>query len=1328
VFATAIDLDAEDVDGPASFFDLDVEEGLALAVKKDLFVFDASSLALIATLDIPSDDAFRVSVARQVMTDLDGDGRDGLAENDDGDLIRVFEELKNLALVGGGSTGRLSFVDITEPHLPTVLGWLDTGAGAYRAVAVPQRGIAYLTTGSGIQVIDLTHPNHEGLWDPDGDGKDNRILADVPVAGAQDLRVDLGKGLAYVLQKGQGLAVVRLDSCDTDLGVDATRQQTPRRTRFSSKEQERAALLQGIESGKANDACQPFREKFALLAQGSSACIWSSTRSCSTAYQPGIADYDFELFVPEAQQAAAGPCALEIEKEIKKVNGLDGIDLSVFTESREQLEAGYRKVDPRGNDEDGHPSCGAGDDKYGDLCLGRTGLVLKWVLEGEWVHGYNDGLDLEHLIQTLRTPLPADAYSSPPPTSDLEPTHIVRLEGREWECLQDFALAKSFARIRVRYADLAKSEILDPSFVKKIHDAAKAGIRAVFGKLLATTEGNRLMLAATRADYDSPEGCLTGSSDPDTVADTSEITLKRCEGFEEYVASQAIRAVREGVRDASTGMPIFSEADALQAYEFYRRKADVGRQITEELDANEFITRTMQFLTRMKDDDVINDVYARTLDGFADASKRHANFDRCTQGITDYSPGGTNFKIKAPMRLFNDGYGVPFGSELVFYQDGVVKERREVTPPLTGGSEYFLKKDGERKLFSTKAQSGNAPHSLQFRLDPANDVTEYDKANNLDGFWYYVLDGRNAQPPATPNAKARPEPPSVDAPDEALPDPSASAICVDATHVAPSSPSIEVIALVDDQLDRAVDAGVSTTRSWVVRNTGNVTVQGLELHDSNAGTIAIEDLAAGASRVVSADSSYTPSADQTLLLTTLTGTDADGNGIGVASTQVRVTRVTARPPDKEPVILIPGVAGSVLSAGGREYWPGAGVLGGIDKRPLSLDPSQTDPPRVNATATDILRQVSVVGRVTEIYEPLLRALRNGGYPEYPIARVVSGQCQAGASDKLLFVFPYDWRHDNATHIVALDHLVDCVQHIHPGKRVHLMGHSMGGLIATRYALEHPDRIAKVITIGTPFLGAPKAINTLGTGDLLGGGQFLLVGDATLAKLARWFRGPHQLLPSRSYFDLGGRPFFVEPSATALDYAGYKRALDEQLFLPSMPAQATESFHTAAQDDRSTDMSYVRYFHVYGQQNRDTTVRDITQRRTFLQQVQSQPALSVGTGPPASASGGAANGVGTGGVWSRVAPDFSAREGPGDGTVPTLSATRKWMSNSGGPVQSASGNLNAPTARLWRVPRDGDDKLRDHNGMLTNPALHKYLLSVLEPWNPPPGVIPDEAAR
>ncbi len=40
----------------------------------------------------------------------------------------------------------------------------------------------------------------------------------------------------------------------------------------------------------------------------------------------------------------------------------------------------------------------------------------------------------------------------------------------------------------------------------------------------------------------------------------------------------------------------------------------------------------------------------------------------------------------------------------------------------------------------------------------------------------------------------------------------------------------------------------------------------------------------------------------------------------------------------------------------------------------------------------------------------------------------------------------------------------------PGGSVDLVGHSMGGLIAARYMGSHPDRVRRLVTIGTPFHG------------------------------------------------------------------------------------------------------------------------------------------------------------------------------------------------------------------------------------------------------------------
>jgi len=49
-------------------------------------------------------------------------------------------------------------------------------------------------------------------------------------------------------------------------------------------------------------------------------------------------------------------------------------------------------------------------------------------------------------------------------------------------------------------------------------------------------------------------------------------------------------------------------------------------------------------------------------------------------------------------------------------------------------------------------------------------------------------------------------------------------------------------------------------------------------------------------------------------------------------------------------------------------------------------------------------------------------------------------------------------------------------HARHGQRVHLVGWSLGGVFAREIAKRHPDKVAKVITLGSPFSGHPRANN------------------------------------------------------------------------------------------------------------------------------------------------------------------------------------------------------------------------------------------------------------
>ena len=64
------------------------------------------------------------------------------------------------------------------------------------------------------------------------------------------------------------------------------------------------------------------------------------------------------------------------------------------------------------------------------------------------------------------------------------------------------------------------------------------------------------------------------------------------------------------------------------------------------------------------------------------------------------------------------------------------------------------------------------------------------------------------------------------------------------------------------------------------------------------------------------------------------------------------------------------------------------------------------------------------------------------------------------------------------HVVAdVDHLVDTALDRHPNLPIVMIGHSMGGLIATRYAQTHGDRLAAVVLSG-PAIGRKERTDQL----------------------------------------------------------------------------------------------------------------------------------------------------------------------------------------------------------------------------------------------------------
>gem|GEM_PF-1092115 len=93
---------------------------------------------------------------------------------------------------------------------------------------------------------------------------------------------------------------------------------------------------------------------------------------------------------------------------------------------------------------------------------------------------------------------------------------------------------------------------------------------------------------------------------------------------------------------------------------------------------------------------------------------------------------------------------------------------------------------------------------------------------------------------------------------------------------------------------------------------------------------------------------------------------------------------------------------------------------------------------------------------------------------------------------------------------------------------------MGGLVATRYIAKYGDaKVKKLITLGTPYLGAPKFLNALYTGNLLTNGSNSKYGNEAIEdeigdnqlhnyirKLAFNMSTGYELLPTKDYFLYG----------------------------------------------------------------------------------------------------------------------------------------------------------------------------------------------------------------
>lgn len=203
------------------------------------------------------------------------------------------------------------------------------------------------------------------------------------------------------------------------------------------------------------------------------------------------------------------------------------------------------------------------------------------------------------------------------------------------------------------------------------------------------------------------------------------------------------------------------------------------------------------------------------------------------------------------------------------------------------------------------------------------------------------------------------------------------------------------------------------------------------------------------------------------------------------------------------IVLVPGVMGSLLQSTtkGGVWWIDVRAREYIDKLRLSAAGDE------DANAEDRIAAFNV----DLTYVPFLSAV---------IARDDFGVAH----------FAYDWR----KHLrFAADELHDYIAGVHErsgGEDVHLVGHSMGGLVIRLALLKHPElwqRIGKIVFVGTPHYGSPAIAGYL-KNHLWGFDLMALLGFFLSRETFRSLWGVIGLLPAPRGVYPGTRPGDRDP--------------------------------------------------------------------------------------------------------------------------------------------------------------------------------------------------------
>ncbi|MEH7035632.1 hypothetical protein V7054_26110 [Priestia megaterium] len=197
------------------------------------------------------------------------------------------------------------------------------------------------------------------------------------------------------------------------------------------------------------------------------------------------------------------------------------------------------------------------------------------------------------------------------------------------------------------------------------------------------------------------------------------------------------------------------------------------------------------------------------------------------------------------------------------------------------------------------------------------------------------------------------------------------------------------------------------------------------------------------------------------------------------------------------VIFIPGIKGTELFNGENKVW--------LPKSQKDLEFLRSD---YKLRVEDPLGIYNAVIWKFNIYQKIISKLKEW----FP---------------KNVETFGYDWRDDAYNNRdLLVDEIKDLYAKDEVEEKITIVAHSMGGMIAKLALLKLEEEgfnlVDKLITIGTPWLGAPDALKVLIYGEsgiFRGTDTFMkFFDDNSMKEIARQYPSAYQLLPNKAYYD------------------------------------------------------------------------------------------------------------------------------------------------------------------------------------------------------------------